>query len=132
MATQSNDRTVPEFWLMVWEQKVTTIFAIAPDDEHGSKWEKYWHDERFDNGICLNSISVDENIADGVIVSMFELTDGKTNRLITHIRSNFWVDLTAPCRYHFNDLLEIVNQYWDGENPLVIHCRFVYTGVIDI
>ncbi|GFU29168.1 receptor-type tyrosine-protein phosphatase T [Nephila pilipes] len=116
--------TISDFWLMIWNEKVTKIIMITNLVENGKcKCEKYWTDEVTSYGDIKLSLGSEESFAD-FIIRTFNISKNHKSREIKQFHFTSWPDHGVPLNTTpFINFLKKVRIYNSDYNaPVVVHC----------
>ncbi|KAK0412641.1 hypothetical protein QR680_006327 [Steinernema hermaphroditum] len=117
--------TVPDFWRMVWQEKVKQIIMLCRCEELGKeKCAQYWPSKKDEtrtyHGLTIKNESVDTRDASFVKCTLL-LTYDNEQRHVDHRQWTTWPDKSvpktpmAPFR-----LLQYSRKY--TKNPTIVHC----------
>ncbi|GFY38653.1 receptor-type tyrosine-protein phosphatase kappa [Trichonephila inaurata madagascariensis] len=116
--------TISDFWLMIWNEKVTKIIMITNLVENGKcKCEKYWTDEEASYGDLKLSLRNVEYFADFVIRT-FNISKSHKSREIKQFHFTSWPDHGIPLNTTpFINFLKKMRAYnSDCNAPITVHC----------
>lgn len=121
--------TVPDFWQMVWEQKVNTLVMLTAGlEEHGQPMSaRYWPQSGNAVYHIYDVHLISEHVwSDHYLVRSFYLKNMETNetRTVTQFHFTKWVEGEVPAET--GPLLEFrrkVNKAFHGSHPIVVHCN---------
>ncbi|KAK0414809.1 hypothetical protein QR680_011624 [Steinernema hermaphroditum] len=119
------DATIPDFWRMIWQEKVKVIIMLCRCEEQGKpKCAQYWplnkDESRTYFGLTIRNEKIDASDP-SFIETRLLLTFGGAQRHLDHLQWTKWPDKSvpktpmAPFR-----LLRYTRQY--TKNPSVVHC----------
>ncbi|XP_065909623.1 receptor-type tyrosine-protein phosphatase alpha-like [Dysidea avara] len=130
IATQGPlDRTVDDFWRMIWEQNVHTIVMVIQFMEHGRvKCSQYWKEAKPAQygGVSVRLQSAEKGIY--WTYREFVITKDKTDRVIKHYQlTSQWPDYDVPDST--GPVLEFVKfvrskegPFKEENGPILVHC----------
>ncbi|GFQ89280.1 receptor-type tyrosine-protein phosphatase delta [Trichonephila clavata] len=125
IATQGPmSNTISDFWLMIWNEKVTKIIMITNLVENGKcKCEKYWTDEEASYDNLKLSLRNVQYFADFVIRT-FSISKSHKNREIKQFHFTSWPDHGIPLNTTpFINFLKKMHAYnSDCNAPIIVHC----------
>jgi len=117
--------TIPDFWKMIYQQKVNVIVMLTRLEEGGnSKAENYWDGVPTVSGLSVTKTS-DIPITENIQIRTFELTRcGKIHR-VTQFHYTGWPDQGVPNDY--SDIFTIMGRVNIANSkspaaPVVVHC----------
>jgi len=120
------EETVNDFWLMVWEHRVSIIAMLTREYENGNvKCASYWPASTTDYGIInVTQIKMVEEVKQ-VLHRSFQLTNLKTghSRIVQHFQYTGWPDHGLPeSPEAFIHLVTSISMPSDPPSPVVVHC----------
>ncbi|KAG8202163.1 hypothetical protein JTE90_010519 [Oedothorax gibbosus] len=124
------DRTVTDFWRMLWEHRVTVVVMLTGIEEHGQvKCAQYWNENSQKEIEKMFSITVlsTKRYSD-YIVRRFQVEftkDGLTEeREVLHFHFILWKDFLAPEQpsWLLRFIKRVNEHYCSDRGPLLIHC----------
>ncbi|XP_035217186.1 tyrosine-protein phosphatase 69D-like isoform X2 [Stegodyphus dumicola] len=124
------DRTVTDFWRMLWEHRVTVVVMLTGIEEHGQvKCAQYWNDsctKEIEKMFVVTVIST-KRYSD-YIVRRFKVEytkDGLTEeREVLHFHFVLWKDFLAPEQpsWLLRFIKRVNEHYCSDRGPLLVHC----------
>lgn len=124
------EKTVNDFWRMIWEQKVTIIVMVTCLEENGKKkCTKYWPDDvesQFGNltVTLVNSKSCSDSVVRNLTVCAKKEEGLSETREVIQYHYLTWKDWLAP--EHPGGILKFIkciNEGYTSDNgPILIHC----------
>ncbi|XP_076306980.1 tyrosine-protein phosphatase 69D-like isoform X2 [Tachypleus tridentatus] len=124
------ERTVVDFWKMIWEHKVTVIVMLTGVEEHGKvKCAQYWSDEEPKEVEKLYTVTVISTIKySDYIVRRFQVQHKKDGfmdeREILQFHFILWKDFLAPEQpsWLLRFIKRVNEHYVSDRGPLLVHC----------
>jgi protein tyrosine phosphatase len=117
--------TVDDFWLMIWQQKVSMIVMVTNLSERGrEKCEQYWPEDN--EPLCYGNINVllkSELLQDFYVVRVLEVSIESEKRQVFQYHFLTWPDFGVP--EDMDHILTFVKDIRDsitGSAPLLVHC----------
>ncbi|XP_042908226.2 tyrosine-protein phosphatase 69D isoform X1 [Parasteatoda tepidariorum] len=124
------DRTVFDFWRMLWEHRVTVVVMLTGIEEHGQvKCAQYWSEscpKEIEKMFVISLVST-KRYSD-YIVRRFQVDftkDGLTEeREILHFHFVLWKDFLAPEQpsWLLRFIKRVNEHYCSDRGPLLVHC----------
>jgi len=127
--------TIPDFWRMIWQEKVTVLVMLTKEYENGvNKSAKYWPSNKSviwgNFQITILSTEKDPTTGDDLIIRKFIVKNnkemGEPEREVIHFQYTGWPDHGLPPQsrsHHFLHLLSLVdNAIADKGGLICIHC----------
>ncbi|XP_064476322.1 tyrosine-protein phosphatase 69D-like isoform X2 [Ornithodoros turicata] len=124
------DRTVMDFWRMIWEHKVSVIVMLTGVEENGKvKCAQYWSDEgskEIEKGFVIAVITT-KKYSDYVVrrFQVEHIKDGVTEeREILQFHFTMWKDFLAPEQpsWLLRFIKRVNEHYVSDRGPLLVHC----------
>lgn len=124
------DRTVTDFWRMIWEHRVTVIVMLTGIEENGKvKCAQYWSDEgikEIEKQYTVRVITA-KRYSDYVVRRFFveHTEDGITEeREILQFHFTMWKDFLAPDQpsWLLRFIKRVNEHYVSDRGPLLVHC----------
>ncbi|XP_013772332.2 tyrosine-protein phosphatase 69D-like [Limulus polyphemus] len=124
------DRTVTDFWRMIWEHKVTVIVMLTGVEEHGKiKCAQYWNEsesKEIENLFVVNVITT-KTYSDYIVRRFhvqFLKDDYAEEREILHFHFVMWKDFLAPEQpsWLLRFIKRVNEHYVSDRGPLLVHC----------
>ncbi|ESO83413.1 hypothetical protein LOTGIDRAFT_133415, partial [Lottia gigantea] len=119
--------TIPDFWRMIWEQRVAIIVMLSDFTEKGKvSFDKYWKDqgesEQYGDIIVEVTIVL---LLNKYTIKIFELKLGEEVRKVRHFFLPGWEDYRANLQPE--DVLEFLSVVRQDvkpidKGPMVVHC----------
>ncbi|WKX90109.1 hypothetical protein Q1695_009166 [Nippostrongylus brasiliensis] len=119
-------QTIPEFWRMIWQEKVDTIIMLCKTVEYGRrKCSEY-----FPNIINVPAVHVHGKLVvylrsrsreNDLVVSTIELKYLSYSRTIIHYHWSEWPDCQAPTE-NAQTMFTILRRVRGSKTPVVVHC----------
>lgn len=125
------ERTVFDFWRMIWEHKVCVIVMLTGIEEHGKiKCSQYWSDdepkiiEETFNVAVVSTKKYSDYIVRRLQVKYIKDEDSKDEREILHFHFMMWKDFLAPEQPSWLlRFIKRVNEHYSADRgPLLVHC----------
>ncbi|KAE9419677.1 hypothetical protein Angca_005014, partial [Angiostrongylus cantonensis] len=119
-------RTVPEFWRMIWQEKVGTIFMLCKNFENGKrKCAEYYSNHigvpsSFVNGL-LTVVLRSRTQESDMFISSIEIKYLKTSRTVIHYHWTGWPDCEAPTE-NAQTMFTMLRRVRGSKTPVVVHC----------
>ncbi|XP_050693334.1 receptor-type tyrosine-protein phosphatase F-like isoform X2 [Eriocheir sinensis] len=125
IATQGpKEETVGAFWRMVWHTQCPAIVMVANLTERGKvKVTQYWPERQtlLAEGLTVTPGSVTSTM--DFVIRIFILSDGSTQRQVTHYQYIAWPDHGVPqMAYGLANMLKKVRLNHDNCHPITVHC----------
>ncbi|GBL73599.1 Tyrosine-protein phosphatase 69D [Araneus ventricosus] len=124
------DRTVTDFWRMLWEHRVTVVVMLTGIEEHGQvKCAQYWNEnsaKEIEKMFVITVLST-KRYSD-YIVRRFQVEftkDGLTEeREVLHFHFVLWKDFLAPEQpsWLLRFIKRVNEHYCSDRGPLLVHC----------
>ncbi|XP_022240528.1 tyrosine-protein phosphatase 69D-like [Limulus polyphemus] len=124
------DRTVTDFWKMIWEHKVTVVVMLTGVEEHGKiKCAQYWNEDEpkeIENLFVVNVITV-KKYSDYIVRRLhiqYSKDDYPEEREILHFHFVMWKDFLAPEQpsWLLRFIKRVNEHYVSDRGPLLVHC----------
>lgn len=125
------ERTVFDFWRMIWEHKVCVVVMLTGIEEHGKiKCSQYWSDdepkiiEETFNVAVVSTKKYSDYIVRRLQVKYIKDEDSKDEREILHFHFMMWKDFLAPEQPSWLlRFIKRVNEHYSADRgPLLVHC----------
>lgn len=117
--------TIPDFWTMLWSDKVKTIVMLARLVEDGvSRADQYWPTGgSVEFGGYQIELTEEREVEFGVVRSM-KVSDGSRSALLEQLHCNMWPDHGVPTNVTpIFQMLECADaNNADSSSPIVVHC----------
>lgn len=124
------DRTVTDFWRMIWEHRVSVIVMLTGIEENGKiKCSQYWSDEgvkEIEKQYTVRVVTA-KRYSDYVVRRFFveHTQDGITEeREILQFHFTMWKDFLAPDQpsWLLRFIKRVNEHYVSDRGPLLVHC----------
>ncbi|XP_076346483.1 tyrosine-protein phosphatase 69D-like isoform X2 [Tachypleus tridentatus] len=124
------DRTVTDFWKMIWEHKVTVVVMLTGVEEHGKiKCAQYWNEDEpkeIENLFVVNVITI-KKYSDYIVRRLhiqYSKDDYPEEREVLHFHFVMWKDFLAPEQpsWLLRFIKRVNEHYVSDRGPLLVHC----------
>eukprot|EP00118_Oscarella_pearsei_P022552 m.262955 g.262955 ORF g.262955 m.262955 type:complete len:1535 (+) comp40451_c0_seq102:4088-8692(+) len=123
------DKTVEDFWRMIWQENVPTVVMLTNLEEAGTcKCVKYWPSDSEQYGEIVVSLNKETVLADNVtrVFSVCKPSESRDRRTLTHFHFTAWSDhgaLSSPSSLvAFVKRARTFHNAYTDVGPMLVHC----------
>ena len=125
------DRTVTDFWRMIYQHKVSVVVMLTGIEEHGKiKCAQYWQDSGTMNVENLYKLTLQscrkysDFVARRFILEKFDPNENDKPRDILQFHFLMWKDFLAPEQpsWLLRFIKRVNEHYCEDKGPLLVHC----------